>query len=178
MIYQPEQDSFLLSELIKVYLLDKSKKFKILDMGSGSGFQAKTCFDLGFYDILCADINSEAVDYIKKQGLKSVKSNLFSKINNSYDLIIFNAPYLPEDKREPLDSRIATTAGKQGYEIIIKFLKQAKKHLNKNGTILLLFSSLSKPKIILKQAKELDYKFNLLKKEKLDFEELYVYEFF
>ena len=93
-----------------------------------------------------------------------------------FDLIIFNPPYLPENKSEPKDSRLSTTAGKQGYELIIKFLRQGKSHLEKNGVILLLFSSLSKPNIIKKQAKELGYKFKLIKKQRLFFEELYIYE--
>ena len=56
-------------------------------------------------------------------------------------------------------------------------MKQAKSHLNNNGVILLLFSSLSKPNIILKKAKELGYNFKEIANKKLDFEELFVYEF-
>ncbi|VVB78148.1 Release factor glutamine methyltransferase [uncultured archaeon] len=176
-IYEPEKDSYLLSETIKEFLKNRNKRIKILDMGSGSGIQAKTCKELGFESITTADINPEAISYLKKQGFKSIKSDLFSKINKQmFDLIIFNPPYLPEDDLEPDDSKIATTAGNQGYELIVNFLKQAKFFLNKEGIILLLFSSLSKPEIIKKQAKKLGYSLILLKKEKLFFEELYVYQ--
>ena len=151
---------------------------KILDMGSGSGLQAITCKKLGFKNILAADINKDAIKLLKKQKTKiqSIQSDLFSNIKSKYDLIIFNPPYLPEDKKEPEDSRLATTGGKKGYELIIKFLKQAKLHLNKNGKILLLFSSLSKPNIIKQKAKQLGYSSRLLNKQKLFFEELYIYE--
>jgi release factor glutamine methyltransferase len=179
LIYKPSDDSYMLSNTLEEYLKKiKNKNIKIMDMGSGSGIQAKTCKKLGFKNILTADINSEAIKILKQKGFKTLKSNLFSKIksNQEFDLIIFNPPYLPEDKLEPKDSRTNTTAGKQGYEIIIKFLKQAKIHLNKNGKILLLFSSLSKPNIIKKQAKALGYSLNLLNKKKLFFEELFVYE--
>ncbi|MFH1053229.1 MAG: hypothetical protein V1740_02315, partial [Candidatus Woesearchaeota archaeon] len=72
---------------------------------------------------------------MKKSKLNAIRSNLFSNINktNRFDLIIFNPPYLPEDKREPKDSRLNTTAGKKGYEIVIKFLQKARKYLRKDG---------------------------------------------
>tara|TARA_Y100000310_G_C20677463_1_gene813917 strand:- start:1073 stop:1642 length:570 start_codon:yes stop_codon:yes gene_type:complete len=182
-IYQPAEDSYLLVNTIKKYLkkskYNKNKSISILDMGSGSGIQAQTCKKLGFTNILTADINSEAVKHLKEQGFKAIKSNLFSKINkkDKFDLIIFNPPYLPLDKREPKDSQLATTAGKKGYEIIIKFLKQAKKHLSKKGTILLIFSSLSQPKILLAKAKGLDFGIKLLNKENFFFENLFIFEF-
>jgi len=156
------------------------KSIKILDMGSGSGIQAKTCRELGFNNVLAADINPEAIKELKKQKINVIHSDLFSKIDNKekFNLIIFNPPYLPEDNDEPVDSKTATTAGKHGYELIIKFLKQAKTHLEKDGVILLLFSSLSKPNIIKEQAKQMNYKMKLLKRQKLFFEELFVYELY
>lgn len=178
-IYSPSDDSYLLSETLKSYLKNKHKNIKILDMGSGSGIQAQTCKDSGFKNVLCADINSEAIKHLKKQGFNSIKSNLFLNIDkkNKFDLIIFNPPYLPEDEKEPEDSKINTTAGKRGYEIVLKFLKQAKSHLNNNGSILLLFSSFSQPAIIKKQAEDSGYKIKEVSDKKLFFEELFVYEF-
>ncbi len=181
LIYQPAEDSYLLSESVKEYLKDKSKSknIKILDIGSGSGIQTQTCKKLGFNNILAADINPDAVSHLKSLNLNVVQTDLFSNINpnEKFDLIIFNPPYLPEDKREPEDSKLATTAGKQGYEIIVKFLKQAKKHLEKHGKILLLFSSLSKPNIIKQEADKLEYNYKKLNFKKIAFEQLYVYLF-
>jgi methylase of polypeptide subunit release factors len=45
--------------------------------------------------------------------------------------------------REDKESALATTGGKQGDELILKFLKQAQKHLTKKGIILLVLSSLT-----------------------------------
>jgi len=178
MIYQAAEDSYLLSKEIKKFLKkQKNKTLSILDMGSGTGIQAQTCKDLGFKNIITTDINPEAIKHLKKNGFNTIQSNLFSNIKQKFDLIIFNPPYLPEDKREPKDSQIATTAGKKGYEIIIKFLSQAKTHLNKKAIIILLFSSLSQPKILLAKARGLAFGIKLLNKENLFFEELYVFEF-
>jgi len=178
-IYQPLEDSRLLQDTLKEYLKKIPTNIKILDMGSGSGIQAQTCKDLKFKNILTSDINPEAIKHLKKEKFKTILSNLFSKIpkTKKFDLIIFNPPYLPEDKREPSDSRLQTTAGKKGYELIIKFLKQAKKHLTKNGKIILLFSSLSKPKIIISESKKQNYTIKKLNQTSLFFEKLFVYEF-
>jgi release factor glutamine methyltransferase len=178
MIYEPAEDSYLLSENLKDFLKSKDSKIKILDMGSGSGIQAQTCFDCGFKNVLCADINPEVISHLKSKKFKTIHTDLFSKIKTQFDLIIFNAPYLPEDKNEPEDSRWATTGGKYGYEIPIKFLEQAKSHLIKNGKILLLFSSLSKPKKILSESKKLGYENKKRAELKIPFEILYVYEFY
>jgi release factor glutamine methyltransferase len=179
LIYQPAEDSYLLSESVNEYLKNKNKYINILDMGSGSGIQTQTCKKLGFNNILAADINPDSIKILKQKGFNTIHTDLFSNINpnEKFDLIIFNPPYLPEDKREPKDSKLATTAGKQGYEIITKFLKQAKKHLEKHGKILLLFSSLSKPNIIKKQAERLGYNYKKLDFKKIAFEQLYVYLF-
>lgn len=183
-IYQPEQDSYLLqSELIKFLQKqkksNKNKELKILDMGTGSGIQALTCSRLGFKNIIAADINKDAVENLKKQDkkIKAVYSDLFSDIHadEKFDLIIFNPPYLPEHK---YDKEKDTTGGKKGYETITRFLKQAKNHLDKNGKILLLFSSLSKPGIIKTRMKKLNYESRLLAKKRIFFEELYVYEIY
>jgi len=176
-IYQPLEDSYLLSESLKKYLESKSKSIKILDMGTGSGIQAKTCESIGFKNILTADINKQAVKQLKKQGFKSVNTDLFSNINKNqkFDLIIFNPPYLPEHK---YDTQTDITGGKKGYETILNFLTQAKKDLSKNGEILLLFSSSSKPKIIKQKAEQLGYKFEILTKKRIFFEELFVYKFY
>ncbi|MEK6871567.1 MAG: HemK2/MTQ2 family protein methyltransferase [Nanoarchaeota archaeon] len=162
---------------IKHMWSNKNKTLKILDMGAGSGILAQTFQEHNYKNILAVDINPEAVRHLKKLKIKAIQSDLFSNLQKKkFDIIVFNTPYLPEDKREPLDSKMQTTAGKKGYELILKFLEQAQNHLTKKGKILLLFSSLSKPSIILKKARELNYNYEIKGKKRLFFEELFVYE--
>jgi len=178
-MYIPREDSYFLSEQVDNFLNKiKNKNIKILDVGAGTGIQAETCLSLGFKNILCVDIDKESIDFLKKKKFKAIKSNLFSnpKLNSKkFNLIVFNPPYLPEDKTG-FDKEKDTTGGKYGYEAIIRFLKQAKNHLKKDGKILLLFSSLSNSKIIKKKAEELGYSMKLLAKKRIFFEELFVYE--
>ncbi len=140
-LYSPEEDSFLLANSLKKYLKKvKDRQIKILDIGAGSGIQAETCLKAGFKNVFASDINEESVKFAESRGISSVQSDLFSNIRCKFDLIIFNPPYLPEDK---FDRQKDTSGGKKGDETIIKFLKQAKSHLAENGKILLLLSSLT-----------------------------------
>jgi len=171
-MYPPAEDSFLLSDSIKKYLISKNKSINILDMGTGSGIQAETCKNLGFNNILAADIDEQVLKFLKnKINIKTIKSNLFSKIKEKFDLIMFNPPYLPEDKH---DKEKDTSGGKKGDETIISFLNQAKSHLTKDGEILLLLSSLTPRKEINKITKKY-YKKKKIADKKLFFENLEVW---
>ncbi|MEN7981944.1 MAG: Rossmann-like fold-containing protein [Nanoarchaeota archaeon] len=151
-------------------------------------------------NIFCCDINSEAVKKCNELEVNCFVSNLFENVEGSncevsiglhkkmppfnasrkeheenkgfprFDVIIFNPPYLPEDKNEPENSKLATTGGKKGSELINKFLQDAKKYLKENGKIFLLTSSLTQG-IDFK-----GYEIEILAKKKLFFEELFVWE--
>ena|SRR3989338_8889396 len=184
MTYMPAEDSFLLEEQVKKYIssLTKEQKdeFKVLDMGSGSGIQARAAIASGIKrkNIICADINKEAIVELKRQKLPARKSNLFSNINKEkkFNIIVFNAPYLPSDK---YDKQPDTTAGKKGYEIILKFLRKAQRYLAKEGIILLLFSSLSHPEKILAYAKKRGYQAEKLAEKNVGMmETLFVWRFY
>ncbi|HLF53765.1 MAG TPA: HemK2/MTQ2 family protein methyltransferase [Candidatus Nanoarchaeia archaeon] len=172
MIYNPREDSFLLEKAVKKYAKGKS----FLDIGAGSGIQAKAAIKMGAKYVLASDINQEAVRNLKKQNISVIKSNLFEKIKERFDIIAFNPPYLPGDKREDGESQLATTGGEKGDEIIIKFLNEAKSHLNKKGIILLLLSSLTPKKRILETLKKQNLSYKIIDSEKFFFESLEVWK--
>ena len=94
--------------------------------------------------------------------------------NDNLDLRWDTKP-LPEDEMEDEETRRITTGGKRGYELLNRFLVDAKRFLNKNGQILIVFSSLTHKDKIDETLKKNKYKFECLEKKKLFFEELYVY---
>lgn len=171
-IYPPAEDSYLLEEQVKKFAKGKS----FLDMGAGSGIQSKAAKSVHASSVLSCDINKSAVSHLKSLGINSVQSNLFQKIKIKFDIIAFNPPYLPRDKQEPKDSQLATTGGKRGDEIIIKFLKQSVKHLNPHGIILLVLSSLTPKNKILPLLKKLKLKYSVLSSKKMFMEELFVWK--
>jgi len=148
MIYQPAEDSYLMSRILKEKIPDLLKKnlnLKFLEIGAGSGIHLQTAKTLGVKteNIFSSDIDKASVSHCNLLGFNCIYSDLFENIQGNFDIIIFNPPYLPEDSREPKDSRRATTGGKRGNEIIIKFLEQAKNHLAPKGKIFLITSSLA-----------------------------------
>jgi len=174
-IYQPSEDSFLMSRILKqqiLNLLEKNPDLKFLEIGTGSGIHLQTALEFGIKkeNIFSSDIDQKSVDYCNLLGFHCIKSNLFKNIKRKFNLIIFNSPYLPEDKREPKDSQLQTTGGKKGNEIINEFLKQAKNHLEPDGEIFLITSSLAE------EVNWRGYKKKLLGKKNLFFEELRVWE--
>ena len=171
MIYEPAEDSFLLQKQVKKY----SKRKFVLDIGTGSGIQAETAREFGAKKVLATDINKEVLGNLKKRKINFQKSNLFANISESFDLIIFNPPYLPKDQREDIESQLATTGGKKGDEIILRFLKQSINHLNKEGIILLSLSSLTPKKEINSLLKKLKLKKKKLSEKKLFMEKLEVW---
>lgn len=172
MIYEPREDSFLLEKAVKKYAKNKS----FLDMGSGSGIQAKAANLAKAYSVLAADIDREVVKNLKNQGISAVHSDLFSNIKRKFDVIAFNPPYLPEDRREDKESAIVTTGGKKGDELILKFLKQAKSHLTKKGILLLVVSSLTPKKSIINLLKKEKFVHKSILKERFFFETLEVWK--
>lgn len=170
MIYEPCEDSFLLKSVLNKF----SKGKDVLDVGTGSGIlalEAKRCLA---NSVTACDINPLAVKHVNSLGIKTIRSNLFSKVKGKFDLIIFNPPYLPDDEREDKESKLITTGGKNGDEIILKFLKQALKHLNENGVILTLVSSLTPIERINELISSKKLKKEIIARDKVFFEELLV----
>ncbi len=176
-VYEPEEDSFLLEEQVKMLA-----KGKVLDMGSGSGIQAiAAAKKKNVKSAVAADIQKDAVEFCRKQAksanlgrkITCVQSNLFSKIaKQEFDTIIFNAPYLPQDEGI---KDAALYGGKKGYEIFEKFLKKAPAFLSEKGIILLLISSLTSPKKVEDALYRMMLDFEAVSKKHIFFEDLIVY---
>ena len=187
-IYPPAEDSYLMSRILKEqipHLIKQNPDARFLEIGAGSGIHLQTALSLGIKNenIFSSDIDKRAVSHCNMLGFRCIHSDLFEAFKGGgsvggtlvplkYDIIIFNPPYLPSDSREPKSSKIATTAGKKGNEIILRFLQQAKSHLNKNGKIFLITSSLSEDV----DFKKMGYEAKEIGCEKLFFERLCIWE--
>lgn len=172
LIYEPQEDSFLFMDFLRDCFETKNVNEKsVLDMGCGSCILGETLRDLGFIDILCVDVNEDAVKLAKEKGFRALKSDLFEEVDSCFDLILFNAPYLPRDELEDEESSLATSGGKRGDEIALRFLEEAKDFLKDKGVIYLLISSLTPLENIKK------FKFEVVKKKKMFFEELLILKF-
>ena len=108
---------------------------KILDLGTGSGCIGLTLKHLNNnYDITLSDLSPYALEVASKNSnnlkldVKIIESDLFKEINDKYDCIISNPPYIGENdevddivsKNEPHMALYADNNGLDYYERILK----------------------------------------------------------
>lgn len=117
-------------------------KVKILDIGTGSGCIAITLNKLlDDSDVTGVDISSEALEVAKENNIsnnanvKFIESDLFSNVNERYDVIISNPPYISYGEEimnivwnnEP---HLALYAPDNGLYFYDKIIKDSSKYLN------------------------------------------------
>ena len=167
MIYEPREDSFLLQKYVEKYAAGK-----VLDMGTGSGIQALAAMKKT-KDVLAVDVDDYSVIYAKGKGVNAIQSDLFENVDGKFDLIIFNPPYLPKDINENKEVARLVSGGREGKELIEEFLSKVKGYLNKDGKILLAFTSLSGD--VLGSVEKKGFRYEKLAEQSFFFERLYVY---
>lgn len=129
----------------------EEKVTRILDLCTGSGCIAIAC-SLTFPDAIvdAVDISAEALEVaeINKQrhsatNLNLIKSDLFSGLKeNEYDIIVSNPPYVSEAEMATLPAEfkhepsLALAAGKDGLDVVLKILRDAKKYLTPHGVLI------------------------------------------
>ena len=172
MIYHPAEDSRLLARALVSYVEGK----KVIDIGAGSGVLSEAALHAGASSVCAVDIDSEVIDVLRLKRLTFIQSDLFENVSGSFDIIVSNPPYLPEDKREGVEGKTAIVGGKRGDELILRFLKQAPHHLSSDGVILLLLSSLTPQKRILELLKKQKLTHKIIAEHKLFFERLEVWK--
>jgi len=171
-VYEPAEDSFLLQKYVKEHAFGR-----VLDIGTGSGIQALTAADCkNVREVVAVDINKRAIKELsakRNRKVRAIESDLFSQVNDKFNLIIFNPPYLPQDLgiNDP-----ALYGGEKGWEVSEKFFSEVSDYLISNGKILFLFSSLTDKDKIEEMISGRLLDFQELATEKLPlFETLYVY---
>jgi release factor glutamine methyltransferase len=175
-VYEPAEDSFLFAEN-----LDIEKEALVLDVGTGCGIlgilaaEKAVCVvavDLSPYAIRCAKVNASlnSVD----NRIAFIQSGLLSALNRNakFDLILFNAPYLPSAEYEE-DTWIVRSwaGGVNGRQVIDRFISQAPSYLKANGRILLMQSTLANVTETIRKFEESKLKASIKAERKLPFYE-------
>jgi release factor glutamine methyltransferase len=96
-------------------------------------------------------------------------------MRKKFDLILFNAPYLPsEDIKDDSWLGRAWSGGVVGRQIIDRFTCEASKYLRRGGTIFLMQSTLSGVNETLRNFEENGFKANVVAERSLQFFETIV----
>ena len=137
---------------------------KILDLCTGSGIIGITLKkELEEFDvkILVSDISSRALTVAKenasslKEDISFVESDLFSNIQDKFDIIVSNPPYIAHDDKKTIkenvlnyDPHLALFAGEEGMYFYRNIIEKSRPYLNEKGIMFFEIGYDQKEKII------------------------------
>ncbi len=143
----PQPDTEVLVEEVISLLKSKEKEGKILDICTGSGAIAVTLAKFTNWEITASDISREALAIAQKNAkchrveMECIVSDLFEKIEGTFDVIVSNPPYIEtgviaslsqEVKNEPM---LALDGGEDGLMFYRRLANEAGKYLVDGGIL-------------------------------------------
>jgi len=147
-VYKPAEDSFLFAENFKVQEAEA-----VLDLGTGCGIlgilaaekaSAVVAVDVNPFAVRCAGENAKLNGVQNK--IYYVQGDLFTPLREGFkfDVVLFNAPYLPAEETET-ESWLgrAWAGGATGRQVIDRFIADVPKYLKQRGRVLLMQSTLA-----------------------------------
>ncbi|WAC04495.1 MAG: class I SAM-dependent methyltransferase [Methanoregula sp.] len=171
-VYTPSDDTHLLLSAAQreVRPIDR-----VLEVGTGSGIIAATLAKTAA-SVIATDINPHALVYAHGTGIEVVRTDLFSGLKGTFDLVVFNPPYLPTRPDERIDDWLeyALDGGESGRDVIGRFLENTGQVLAPGGRILLLVSSLTGLDAIIGLALAHGYSATVIREQAVEDEKLYV----
>ena len=133
----PRQDTEILVETVLTH--EKDKEAGLIDMCTGSGCIAVALKSIGGYEnVAAADIDKSALNValrnasINKADIRLFESDLFENIDESFDVVISNPPYIETAVIETLepevrehDPRKALDGGTDGLDFYKRIINEA-----------------------------------------------------
>ena len=130
--------------------IDMKKVSRVLEIGTGSGCIALSmAIEFPEIEVVASDISAPALEVARKNRedknlvdkVELVHSDLFENISGTFDLIVTNPPYVPEEVMRDLpieysfEPRQALIAGNKGLDFISRILQDAPPFLNQKGIL-------------------------------------------
>lgn len=145
----PQPDTEILVEEVIKQSKYYNKSINILDLCTGSGAIAiSIAKNIENVKIVASDISESALKVAKKNAIKNkieikfIKSNIFNNINEKFDIIVSNPPYIETENIENLskevknEPKIALDGGKDGLDFYKEISKNAFEFLKNNGKLI------------------------------------------
>ena len=139
--------------LVETIIQQEKKYNNILDVGCGYGFIGIVLGKLNEASVVFTDVNKRALHLcernIKENKIKGeiVLSNAYENITETYDLIVTNPPI------------------RAGKEVVLNIIRDARKHLKKDGELWFVIRKDQGVKSIIKCVEDI-YKTEVVKKDK------------
>jgi release factor glutamine methyltransferase len=166
---------------VLVDVMDIQAQEVVLDLGTGTGFQAIVASDVA-KRVLALDNQLEAVRCairnVELNGLTGKievrRSDLFTAVTPSetFDVILFNIPFPPWKPMTPWQEANFD----EGHELLRKFLKQSKSYLKEGGRIGMTWSDLGDTDYLHKLIREEGYSHRIAAERSVRDLGQYVYE--
>ncbi|MCC4772066.1 methyltransferase [Methanosarcina sp. DH2] len=179
LVYEPAEDSFLLADAA---LEEAEPGMRILEIGAGSGFvSAVLKANVKGIRVLATEINPHAARCAKANEVEVIRTDLFRGLKPgsqkaSFDLILFNPPYLPtsEEEKVPGWLNYAFDGGTSGRETLDRFFDAVRNYLKPGGKILVLISSITGLEAVKERMIKMGLEVDVVLRKKVSFEELMV----
>jgi release factor glutamine methyltransferase len=138
-VYPPSEDSRLLLAAVRV---DAGER--VLELGTGTGYIALHAAKVA--ETVATDIHPDAVRLARRNAVANgrrvavVRCDLFRGLRGTFDVVVFNPPYLIEGIGGDWEAR-AWQGGPTGEEILLRFLPEVPAHLAPGGRAFVLVPS-------------------------------------
>jgi len=168
MVYLPREDSQLLLSCAERLPLQGKR---VLEMGVGSGFVVGSLSQRFRGEFWGADVDREAVEEVRRSypSVRAVESNLFEGLPGTFDVILFNPPYLSQEEGEAFDRTIHDDG------VVERFIWEVGGHLAERGFFLIILSDAHRRFQALKELLFSLYSCRLCRKKGVGFETLYAF---
>ena len=150
LIPQPDTE-ILVEEVINICKsIFENKEIRILDLCTGSGcIGISISKNIDNSKMVLSDISNKTLEVAKVNSIKHnidlsiIQSDLFDSINDKFDIIVSNPPYIKTEVIKTLDKEVqnepelALDGGEDGLKIYRKIIKEAYNYLNDDGYLCL-----------------------------------------
>ena len=144
-VYVPSDQSVI--DLFAENAIGEVENREVLDVGTGTGVLALVAAKLGAGRVVATDISRSAVENarqnVEKLGFQNAidvrdAGNLFTPVHDeSFDLIIFNPPWIEGRPRTQYDTAICD----EEHRVLRRFIRELPAHLRPGGICLLILSN-------------------------------------
>lgn len=176
-VYEPAEDTELLIRVLRERE-PSLRGARALDVGTGTGAVARALAALGA-DVVATDVSPLATALARENldAAPVVRADLASALSGPFDVVAFNAPYLPSAPEERIEGWIdrAFHGGEGGVEVTERLVRDLPRVLSPVGRAYVVVSSRADLERLARVVAEVGQSFESVGSARFFFEEIAVW---